>query len=102
MQITVPINGPVEERLKWRMNVSPILESEDVEFIDNTGKSVDVPFVGLFAGTDGAVECCSTKDEGTVVQTFASGGWHSNPVCLIKKVASGSTVTALKIMVKLA
>jgi hypothetical protein len=76
IQITVPINGSRELRESFQKEVSSILDAgNDVQFVNESNQPVNVPFIGLFNGADGAVRHKTVSGD-AIVTTLASSGFH--------------------------
>jgi hypothetical protein len=79
-KILIPTKSSYAVRQAWKVELSAILDAgNDVQFADADGNNMNVTFIGLFAGTDGAVKCKAENDPTATTQSFVAGGWHHNP-----------------------
>lgn len=80
VKILMPTKSSYEVRKSWKVELSTLLDADsDVQFADADGNNMNVPYIGLFAGTDGAVKSKAEGDPTATTQTFVAGGWHHNP-----------------------
>lgn len=97
-QIFVPINSSNEAKRNFIKEVSSILAGgTDVQFIDENSVPVNVPFIGLMAGTDGKIQCKAVEGD-SVNLSLAASGFHQ---VWINKIFATGTDVSLGIHVKL-
>lgn len=98
IKITVPMNASIEAKRDWNPEVSSILDAgNDVEFVNEDGIPVNVPFIGLMAGTDGVVKSKTVTGEITT-QTLAASGYHQIWVNKIFAVSDNSLGIHVKLV----
>ena len=87
--VVVPSSLNLEEQESWTPTVDSMLAAGDtVRFINNRGRPVNVPYIGLTGGTDGLLVYKTTLGSWDSV-TLISGGFHQFYVNKISPRSAG-------------